>query len=265
MMQAMPELQRDMNLLAFSNGVLELATGTFTPSDQADPSRVARHYIPAPYPANGPPETPHMDYVLSCQLTPAAADLVYALMGRTLFAVNKLDQWQVAPCLTGQGKGKGLISSTVESFFRPESVGTLSSNARDRGALADKEVVVAFDMPHQVLRTADVVSMMRGDMMATRRMYESVVVALWRAPLFAISCFPPSYEGRRQGAWVQIGFDRVIEDPRRDLRELIRAELPSIICKALQAYAGLRTRVEEAGGDLWAVVPVEVRQWNRVV
>jgi hypothetical protein len=124
----MPELEHDPCLLSFSNGVLHLSNMRFEPYSQASPPSLsspalpaARHHIPGAW--TGSPHTPLLDRVLAHQFEPEVADILCALLGRTLVPLNLLDRWQVMPFLVGiGGTGKSLILTVLQHLFAPHGV-----------------------------------------------------------------------------------------------------------------------------------------------
>ena len=149
-----PEPVVDRGLISFSNGVVELVTGVFTPYATFTPGdamsfRTARHHIPLPY--LGIYETPMLDRVLDFQFTKDVAEVLVALLiGCVLFKVGELDGWHVMPYLVGAGgTGKGLLLSVAQAFFSPSAIAILSPSKREEvfgmANLMKGEIVVGRD------------------------------------------------------------------------------------------------------------------------
>ena len=128
-----PEIETDTDLIAFSNGVFRLSTAHFTPfSDAAGmadilQNKVARHYIPQVF--NGSLDTPCFDRIARAQLSNEMYDWLLVCIGRLLFPLGTLDNWQVMPIICGEGRtGKSTIIKGVQELFAENKVATLSEN-----------------------------------------------------------------------------------------------------------------------------------------
>lgn len=276
-MDEMPWFKPDLDLLSFSNGVLQLASGTFTLYEGMDTeiegglvSRVARHHIPYPYTGCG--DTPLLDVILTSQFDADVAHILCALFGRTFFNVGQLDSWQVMPFLVGiGGTGKSLLLKILEQLFAQGSVGSLAAKREEvfgMANLVDKELVMGRDMPAKMsasLPQETMQAMTAGEGMEVPRKGQVAMMKRWTAPVIMAGNHMPDYVntgnnvGRRM---VSIRFDNVITNPQEDLEERILAEeLPNIIHRFLTSYTRLRIEVSVAKG-FWKVVPAIMLEWR---
>jgi transposase len=276
-----PELERDVNLLSFSNGVLAVDTMEFVPygddggsDEEAPPSlrgRVARHHIEAPY--TGSDATPMLDKILDAQeFAPEVAELLCAMLGRLLFPLNAHDGWQVMLYLVGVGgTGKSLLLNVVRGLVAPGTVGTIGGRREEvfgQANLADKDLVLGMDMPaklSQALPQEAMQSMVSGEDMEVPRKGQTALHVTWKAPIALASNHMPDYVntgnnvGRRL---VVFNFARVVANPQEDLVARIKeTELPNVACRILRAYHAFRAKAAAAGG-FWCAVPEQVLEWQ---
>lgn len=273
-----PRIKPDLDLLSFSNGVLQLANGVFTEYETLDKAsemaqRVARHHIPLPY--TGEINTPLLDTILGRQFGVDVAEVLCALIGRCFFKVNQRDGWQVMPFIVGiGGTGKSLLLKIVERMFAPGSVGNLGTKREEvfgMANIADKELVMGRDMPAKMsgcLSQDNLQSMTAGEGMEIPRKGLTSQMINWTSPIIMASNHMPDYVntgnniGRRI---VSFRFDNMVQDPREDLEELIlEHELPNIIARCLTAYTNLKIRVLAAKG-FWNAMPPEMQEWKHVL
>lgn len=267
-----------MDILSFSNGVLQLSSGVFTPYADSDleeeegglAQTVARHHIPHPYTACS--ATPLLDVIMGAQFDLDVAEVLCALIGRALFKVNQLDGWQVMPFMVGVGwTGKSLILNIITSLFAPGAVGNLAAKREELFGMAnlvDKEVVLGCDMlakmsaslPQEIMQ-----AMTAGEGMEVPRKGLTALQVTWAAPVILAGNQYPDYIntgnniGRRV---VTVRFDNVITTPLDDLQQRqLDSELPNIVCRCLHAYSALRARVKEVGG-FWKAVPPIMLEWR---
>jgi hypothetical protein len=271
----MPKYEPDRDLMSFANGVLELASGSFTEYAGMDGKapialRVARHHIHQQY--TGSTDTPLLDKVLGAQFETEVAQLLCALFGRSLFRIGQLDGWQVMPYLVGLGgTGKSLLLNLLQHMFAPGAVGNLAAKREEvfgMANLVDKEIVMGRDMPAKLsgsLPQELMQAMTAGEGMEVPRKGQVALNVTWVAPVVLASNHMPDYintgnnVGRRL---VTLRFDHVVGMPQDDLQKtILETELPNIVSRCLFSYAALRERVKETGG-FWKAVPPVILEWQ---
>ena len=253
----LPELSPDRGLMSFSNGVLHLSDGSFTPyavvgADHPLASAVARHHIHKEY--TGSSDTPLLDLVLDAQFAdrPGVAELLLAMLGRLLFTIGEVDRWAVMPHLVG-GTGKSLILAVADSLFRKGAIGNLGSKREEISNLVDKEAIFG----RNIVWALPLKPMISGEPIDIARESLTDISIDWTAPVIMASKHKYSGEGMRR-RMVPFRFDRQVRPPREGLLESIReTELPNIVCRVLGAYRSAVERAEAAGG-FWKSVPAAV-------
>lgn len=272
----MPELVRDQDLLSFRDGVLELSSLRFTAYEGMDAAmlrRCARHHIEGEYGTGTSLDCPLFEHVLSSQFHPDVAELLCALLGRLLFPVGKLDNWQVMPFLVGLGStGKSLILLVMQKLFSPGAYGNLSGARREEifglANLHDKEVIFGRDMPARLsglLPQELMQSMTTGEDVEVPRKGLRALQVPWTAPMVMASNHMPDYVnvgnnvGRRL---VVFKFGTAVRSPREDLLgAIVGSELPGVVRRTLRAYHASLERAREAGG-FWRMVPPVILEWQ---
>jgi hypothetical protein len=268
-------LVRDMDMMSFTNGILFLTEMRFVPYDTPDfaalyDGRVARHHVDGVY--TGATTAPLFDKVLAMQFDTDVAEVLYALIGRLLFKVGQLDDWQVMPYLVGlAGTGKSMILLVVHAMFALGTKGVLSSKREEIFGMAnihEKDVVIGTDMPQQlsgVLAQELMQGMVSGEPMEIKRKNKVALHVVWTSPVIMGSNFNPDYVnkgGNTARRIVPIRFDTLITDPEQSLHtRIITTELPNIIARSVTAYHAMRARVLEGRG-FWKVVPPIMLEWK---
>jgi phage/plasmid-associated DNA primase len=178
-------------------------------ADPAHPLRAeaARHHIEAPWLGAG--DAPCFSKVLDDQFgdRPEQGRLLRALLGRALFRVGELDDWEAAPYLWGGGgNGKTVVLTTLARLFRGDAVGFLAPDG-GKGrfaleALLGREALLGHEMParfEDALSRCDAQKMISGEAVTVnRRRRAPVMVDPWAAPMvFASNHPPPEWGGRR--------------------------------------------------------------------
>lgn len=279
-MDQIPDLEVDLGLLSFSNGVLDLASVQFVEyaALQSQPEshgelrgRVARHHIPQEY--TGACSTPQLDTVLSAQMDGDVSELLCALLGRMLFRVGQLDDWQVMPYLVGiGGTGKSMILSILHHMVAPGAVGNLASKREEVFGMANllgKELVIGRDMPAKLsasLSQEMMQCMTAGEQMEVARKGTVAKQVTWSAPVIMASNHTPDYVNSGNNVSrriVSFRFERVVSQPDEMLLQRILAEeLPNVVCRVVSAYRALRARVEGTPGGFWRCVPPRILEWQ---
>jgi hypothetical protein len=281
----LPDLWRDHDLLSFSNGVLRLSTNEFVPyTDPLLPDaagrhplqgRVARHHVPAAY--TGSEDTPRLDALLaSSRVDAATAEFLCALLGRALFPVGHLDDWQVLVCLLGSEPAAGL-REVLTSLFAPRDVGTVGlteygphapGRARRPQLLTslhdmhNRRLVVGMARPARLSRALPPAALQRvtsGETGPLPLMRAAVAAPLvmWKAPLVLAVEAPPDYAGAEARRVVTFCFNAPQVADNGLVQRIIRKELPNVACRFVGAYHRLLKRAPYAAGNagLWDCAP----------
>jgi hypothetical protein len=271
-------LRRGRRLLSFRNGVLVLPEARFVPvRDGVAPpeleGRVARHHVDLEY--TGCHETPLMDTLVeallgdACTATDATdasrRDVLYMLLGRLLFQVRALDNWQVVPLLLGGGGGAAAVLHVVEAMFDPGAVGCGYANKRvvgcgsGRRRAGDKEVLIVHHAATQLkrMRKDIFVAMVSGEWKPVRN---GVAASRdpWRTPMLISSDRPIDYEdsGGQMRRRVVPFYCRHVPPDAPTANEVLD-ELPNVVARCLAAYLDAVNAV--GGRSFWAFCPESLR------
>jgi phage/plasmid-associated DNA primase len=272
------EVERDLDLVSFSDGVLVLSEGRFVGNDAATKEltgRVARHHIASSYEERASYATPLWDGVLGAQMSGEVARTLEALLGRLLFAVGEKDRWQVMPYLVGDaGTGKSLVLEIATAMFAPSSTASLSGTQEATFGLEgkwDKELIVGRDMPRslsRVLEASLLQSMVTGEgVSVAQKGKEALDLKAWHVPLIMASNHMPDYldsAGQISRRIVAFSFRGEVRSPDTTLLDrMLRSELPAIMRKVLDAY--LEASREHGGEGFVVWCPAELRESRRAV
>jgi hypothetical protein len=273
-----PEYEPSRDVLSFANGFLRLASGEFHPYGAADELELAarhggaaRHHIPQSW--TGETATPLLDKILAHQFPRDVADLLCALLGRALFRVGQLDDWQVAPYLVGAGEtGKSVLLAALTALLRPGSVGNLAPKREEifgMANLVDKELVVGRDLPKKlsaVIPQETLQSMVTGEDIEVARKNLTATNVTWTAPTVFTSNHMPDYVstgGNSSRRLVPFGFNTPVAAPDYSLKaRILREELPNIVARCLECYRRLRARIDAEGIPFWSAVPQQILEWK---
>jgi len=152
-----PTLKKHRNVFSFTNGIyITLVRSTMTDcfipygSEQytlLDESYVACRYFDQPFTNSN--ETPVLDSIFKYQQLDDDVIMVNKMfLGRMLYKVGQLDNWQVILMLIGcGGTGKSTINNIVRTFYDHEDVGILGNNHQKTFGLADIYDKFAFIAP----------------------------------------------------------------------------------------------------------------------
>lgn len=286
-----PDLVPDRRVFAFTTGIYDCYTMAYTP--YVDPATGARNHIDRHVVAckyfNMPfPEayadvaddwyadiaTPYFQQVLDYQELGAPGEervavckWLYVMIGRMLYDVNELDQWQVMPFIKGiAGSGKSTIVKVIQDLYPKADVAVLSANCQETFALEsllDCLVFVCSEVREDFrLSQGELQSMISGEDVAVNRKFKLVETRTWKAPGFFV--------GNQTGGWldaqgsmtrrfVMWEFLRKVKDSVKgkrvdpNLSKKIAQEMPLLLLKCNLAYrhacAGYADR------DIWDVLP----------
>ena len=268
----MPQFVVDRRYLSFGNGLLDIETMGFTPYADIDSDIggiVARHHIKGAW--TGSTVTPLLDTVFDAQFGRDVSTVLCALLGRLLFPVGHLDDWQVMPFLVGiGGTGKSVILKVAQDMFRHNAVGRVGTTREEvfgMANLVDKEVVIGHEMAQALSKALPqelMQSMVAGDgMEVPRKGMTAINVAAWTAPLAMASNHIPDYvnTGGNVGRRIAVvRFGSVVAKPVYGLhKRIVEAELPNVVCRFLTAYHAARAIPDRV---FWDMVPPVMRGWQ---
>lgn len=172
---------------------------------------------------------------------------IYALIGRLLYRVNELDNYQIAPFINGvAGTGKSIVCDTVSKFFGEDMVGRLSSNCQQTFALSafvDSHVVICSEVKSNFsISRSDLQSMITGESISVNVKHKEVIqVSHWSSQTFLVGNEYPAWhdaQGALHRRWAVVKFPNSVCDSSVDttLSTQIDAEIPLLLIKLHACY-----------------------------
>jgi len=186
---------------------------------------------------------------------------IYVFMGRLLFNLGELDNWQVALFLEGvAGSGKSTITKLVKKFYETCDVGVLSNNIEKTfglGSLKDKLLFLAPEIKCDLrLEQSEFQLLIEGgDMQLPIKHKESHYIE-WKIPGLFAGNEPPDYtdnSGSISRRLVVAKFHKKVNNKDSDMDRKLTEELPSIMKKSACAYLSAVNKYR--GQDFWTSLP----------
>jgi len=194
---------------------------------------------------------------------------IYVLIGRLLFELGELDNWQIALFLEGvAGSGKSTITKIVKKFYETCDVGVLSNNIEKTfglSSLKDKLLFLAPEIKGDLkLEQSEFQLLIEGGDMQLPVKYKESHYIEWKIPGLFAGNEPPNYtdnSGSISRRLVVAKFHKKvnIKDPDLDLK--LNKELPSILKKSACAYLSAVNKFQ--GQDFWSSLPDYFRNTQR--
>jgi hypothetical protein len=250
-----PKLQKSRDVFSFSNGIYFARTDKFVPyvsGEQVDDSLSAAKYFPQEFQVFDSIEdwyeipTPTLQHIMDDQEFPKdACRWLYVFIGRLIYPLNSVDQWQVIPFLQGQAAtGKSTVLMNVcKNLYETVDVGVMSNNIEKKfglAAFADKFLFIAPEVRHDLgLDQAEFQSMVSGEDMCVAKKFETAQQFRWTVPGILAGNQVPNWNdnarsiARRLVVWE---FLKRPMNPDTRLGDKLHDEMPRIILKANKAY-----------------------------
>jgi phage/plasmid-associated DNA primase len=249
-------------------------------ADRLDPGIVSLKYLDAPFQechATCPDwrsiPTPAVDVIFRSQCYEEdTLEWALAMMGRLLYEVGELDNWQVGMFVKGiAGSGKSTLAAAVKSVFPDKFVGTLSgSRSHEKkfglSAIYDKMIYLCTEVKSDFqLDQADWQSMISGEDVSVAIKFETARSVTWKVP--GMLC------GNQLPGWVDASgsvvrrilmfefMHKVVSaDPK--LPEELKRDIGAFVCKINRAY--LEKVARHGQGDIWkpGVLSRQILQWH---
>ncbi len=250
-------IKHDLDYIGFSNGVYDLNTATFIPTDQLDKTIQVRKLFNQEYKITA---TPLLDMYFKYQFHEDDIEFIYFLLGRTMTRIS--DHFDFMLLLYGQGgSGKSLLAKLVSLCFAPSQIGILSSSFQGQFGLAEfatREIVISDDMPSNLAKTLDkgdfLKMMTRGAISCPIKQKQSCVeVHDWNIPTIINSNSLPNYKdesGEIVRRVMVMNFENVIPEAERNTNlesDIIMNEMSTFIHKCRSTYLDYKTKYNGKG------------------
>ena len=284
-----PWLKLDRTVFAFKNGTYLADKETFvlysagappsTPDGKACPTACKYHDVvidPAWLQCDDWKDipTPLMDHIMDTQeLSPDVKRVYYAMLGRAVFEIGAMDNWQIVLFVKGMaGTGKSTLLDFVSNWYNSTDIGILSNGIEEKfGAsmLADKLLIIADDIGENFTMDQQLFQkMVSGNPVSLPEKNRTALVLErgWKTPMLFSGNVLPDYKdnsGSYARRILMILYNIIVThiDPTISDR-LMKNEVGAAIIKCVRAYLNMVRRYNELasnGTDFWHALPEEFR------
>lgn len=189
---------------------------------------------------------------------------MYVFVGRMLYEVNEIEEWQVIAFLKGvAGCGKStILTKVVKEFFEPNDIGIMSNNSDKAFGLSgfyDKLAFIAPEVKGDLgVDQASLQGIISGEDVVVNIKHVTPKALIWTAPGMLGGNETPDFSdnsGSMSRRLVVFGFPRKVKrsevDPR--LSKKLKLEIPTLLKKCNAAY--LESVNKYGKKDVWPVLP----------
>jgi len=266
----LPYIQKCRTMFAFRNGVYEARANRFYPyvpedgwpyhTGQLKQTLVCANYLDHHFDFRGYADslrinadpvflsTPNCQAILTSQnFDREVSRWFYASMGRLVFAVGDLDNWQFFPFIKGvAGTGKSTLLDIFSGIYDKMDTGIMMSQAQTNFSiehLADAFVFFCTEVDRNMtLQPTIWNSMVSGESVVVDRKFKVSVSQKWTSPgVFAGNVFPPWVDngGNVSRRMLMFLFDELVKVSDPLLPEKCKQELPAYLYKCVSCYHDL--------------------------
>jgi phage/plasmid-associated DNA primase len=216
----------------------------------------ARYLEENPDPIHLP--TPNCQLILSSQhFGPEVCRWFYASLGRLVFEVGQLDNWQFFPFIKGvAGTGKSTLLDLISRIYDKLDVGTMMSRGQTNFSiehLADVFVFFCTEVDRNMTLEPTIWnSMVSGERVGIDRKFKMTVAKTWTSPgVFAGNVFPPWVDngGNVSRRMLVFLFDEIVKESDPLLPQRCLQELPVFLFKCVSCYQDLLERFKDM--NIW--------------
>ena len=207
-------------------------------------------------------DTPALNSIYEYQeLDPEVVKINQMMLGRMLYNVSQLDNWQVIPFLIGQGgTGKSTINNVVRKFYQHENIGILANNYQKLFGLSDIYDKFAFIAPEIKkdwgIDQAEFQEMVSGGKVNVNIKHKQSVVVEWKAPGLLAGNENPGFVDNAssiQRRVVVTRFDKRVENGDPFLDKKLGREIDRILRKCNLLYLHHVNLYRKS--DIWKWLP----------
>lgn len=265
-----PVLKKHRNIFSFRNGIyiakrhtmhqdlfIEYTSPQFSVIDS---SYVACKYFDLHF--TNETETPTLDSIFQYQgLSPQTIELNKMFMGRMLYNVGQLDNWQVILMLLGTGgTGKSTISNIVKSFYDEEDVAVMGNNFQTTFGMADVHDKFLFIAPeikrNWKIDQAEFQEIVSGGKININIKHQASISVNWKTPGILGGNENPGFVDNAlsiQRRLVVTRFDKKVTAVDPYLSEKLHNEIGAIMKSCNTIY--LQYAMEYSNRDIWSWLP----------
>lgn len=217
--------------------------------------------------------TPHLDSIARYQgYDDEVMQWFYVMIGRLLYNVGYLDNWQVMPFFKGEASsGKStLLLKVCKAFYEDSDVSVLSNNIETKfglSALCDKLLFVAPEIKGDLrIDQAEFQSMVSGEMIQINEKNKTARSMVWSVPGIMAGNEVPNWvdnAGSIARRIVLFEFRRRVDNGDMLLGDKISSEIAAIIAKCNMAYLSAVGRFKAK--NIWACLPQYFHQTKQAL
>jgi len=189
---------------------------------------------------------------------------MYILIGRMIYQVGDLDDWQVIGFIKGlAGTGKGtILTKIIKQFYEPDDVGILSNDGESTFGVSgfyDKLIFIAPEVKGDIkLPQAQFQGMVSGEDIVVSVKYKTPQNLVWKTPGMLAGNETPNYTDNSGSLSRRLLiFTFMNKVPKKSVDPLLgkklKLEIPYILKKANIAYLDAVNKYGKK--SIWEVVP----------
>ena len=213
--------------------------------------------------------TPHLQSILDFQFKDEdeydeICKWMYILIGRMLYQVGDLDDWQVIGFIKGlAGTGKGtILTKIIKQFYEPDDVGILSNDGESTFGVSgfyDKLIFIAPEVKGDIkLPQAQFQGMVSGEDIVVSVKYKTPQNLVWKTPGMLAGNETPNYTDNSGSLSRRLLiFTFMNKVPKKSVDPLLgkklKLEIPNLLKKANMAYLDAVNKYGKK--SIWEVVP----------
>jgi hypothetical protein len=184
------------------------------------------------------------------------------LMGRMLYNVGELDDWQVFIFLLGMaGSGKStIIENIIKQFYEPADVGIVGNNIQKSfglSALVGKKIVIGPEIKgNWGIDQAELQSMVSGESVSVNRKFKEAISEKFTSPLAIAGNVAPDFQdnaGSMSRRTIVFPFEYKVKKGDTKLGVKIQKEMAFIIQACNKGYLDAYHKYGTSG--IWEVLP----------
>lgn len=189
------------------------------------------------------------------------------MMGRMLYDVGELDDWQMFIFLLGvAGTGKStIVENILKFFYEAADIGIIGNNAQKQFALSGlvgKKIILGPEIKGDwTIDQAELQSMVSGESVSVNTKYKAAASEKFTSHLAIAGNIAPQFEdhaGNMARRMLLFEFQYKVLKKDTKLKHKIQVELPFIIQACNKGY--LCTVHELGGKGLWEILPGEFKK-----
>lgn len=190
--------------------------------------------------------------------------ITYMLIGRLLYDLGDLDEWQIIPFLKGlAGTGKGTLLKIIQYIYDDNDVGIMANNIERLfgiGPLIDKFTIIAPEIEKDFkLDQAVAQSMISSESISYAvKNKSSGTIQKWKIPFALASNVFPDWSdnsGSLQRRFIMLQFNKIVPKEKIDpeLSNKLKKEIPLILQKCSKAYLYYHHKYQY--NNVWTFMP----------